>query len=185
MRRSCAGNRGDPELLFGGPDSELAIRRELHVFAAFLRTAHFAYSARRIAVDFLGEDHLLPRRQVAGRSRDSSGFIRLGATHEDDGASVGRDAQAGDGSSIVAGEMCQLAGREIGTVGDPNIARSLSVEDPGDARGTRSSNQLRRKGRAQNFFERKVRGMSSKADAREKYEQRKTIQLNQGHRAKA
>ena len=87
-----------PQALHG----ELAIGRQLHVFATFVAATHFAQSPRSVAIHLLREDHLLARCQVVGRGSYTSGFIRLRTANENNGAAIGRDPQACDRCAIVS-----------------------------------------------------------------------------------
>ena len=71
------------------------------------------------------------------------------------GPAIGRQAEAGDGLSVVflvVSDLARGAG-EVGTVGDPHVAHSFGVEDPGHTAAMLGSHEFTRKRRAQNLLD--------------------------------
>src|SRR5215831_16948282 len=135
------------------PDCPLAVRRKLNVFAAFLIAAHFAQHARSAALH-IGCPHLLLRFFVlTGRIGYVTFAIELGSAGIDDSLAVGGKPERDNVLPVVAVVMRHLARREAGGVGDPHVAFSPGVENPGDAVGLTGRGQSRRERRADNLLQ--------------------------------
>ena len=112
MSWNGSAHRSDPELPVGGPHRELAVGRELHIFALFLRAAH------RPAT---GEGRRPPRpptlpafvARLRGRIRHAPTLIRLTAANVNERAAIRCDAQAGDGQPFITRIPSYLPGGEV------------------------------------------------------------------------
>ena len=152
---------GDPQFLLGGPQGLLAIRRDLDIFAAFLRAPHFAEQTRRgiLCVNIYGEYLLLGAFGPAFGIRAFLSIIELGAHCIQRGLAVRRKTQTGyrlPVVQLVMGELASGAG-EVRPFGDPDITYAFRVEDPGDPVRLLGRDESGREGRSQHLLQSKLR----------------------------
>jgi hypothetical protein len=142
MSWNGSAHRSDPELPVGGPHRELAVGRELHIFALFLRAAHLAQQPGRAGVHLDRPHFLLSWPDSAGRIRHAPTLIRLTAANVNERAAIRCDAQAGDGQPFITRIPSYLPGGEVRRVGDPKVADSPGIEYPGNPATVRRRNQV-------------------------------------------
>ena len=161
LRLLLAINAGQPDFFLRRPQCPVAVGRDLDVFAAFFRTAHFAQQSRlSIArIHLLSEHLLLDFNRAALRIGAFFFFIQLAAAGKKDRLSVRRELETGDGHAVIGVVVSHLSrgGCEVGALGDPNIAHAFAVENPGDAVAALGGGQSRREWRTQNLFQREGR----------------------------
>src|SRR5205807_7440374 len=121
-----------PQFLLGGPQGLLAIRRDLDIFAAFLRAPHFAEQTRRgiLCVNIYGEYLLLGAFGPAFGIGAFLSIVEFGTYGVQRGLAVRRKAHTGDRLAVVflvMGELASGAG-EFRPVGHPHIAVALGIE---------------------------------------------------------
>src|SRR5205809_7269898 len=134
------------------PHGPFSIGRDLDVFASFFIASHITKQTR-IAIFNVGGPHLLLRFfELARGIRHMSGAADFAAAGINYGASLGSEPKTGDGHSVVALIMRHLVRLKIGSVGDPDVAFTLVIEDPCDARALHRPGETRRKWRAHNLL---------------------------------
>ncbi len=138
------------------PDCQLAVRGNLHVLTILLVAPHLAQQAGSAVLDIGGPHLLFGLLQLAGRIGHVPVAADLRTARIDRGFAVRRKAERNDALAVVALVSCHLTRREAGSIGDPDVALALAVEDPGNSIGLGCRGQSRREGRAHHLFQREL-----------------------------
>ncbi len=85
-------------------------------------------------------------------------IFEIAAADENDGAAIGRPGELVDFLAIVVVVIREAAAGVSGSVGDPDVARAVFIEHPGDGSAFGGGGEIGWKGRAHHLFEREVRG---------------------------
>ena len=84
--------------------------------------------------------------------------FEIAAADVDEGAAVGCPGDFGDLLAVVGGVVGKLAPLVGGRFGDPDVARAVLIEHPGNRSALGGGRQIRWKWSAHHLFEREARG---------------------------
>ncbi len=146
--------------------------------------------ARIAAICAHDPDLAFDRRRVAFGVRNLARAVRSASAHERDGRPVRRDRDAADLLPVVAGERGRGPTRPPRSLGDPDVARSALVANPGHDRGRRRGGQRGRERPAHEGLQvglaglGKPRGRCSGGDGHRSHERQKQNQNARGGRGR-
>ena len=140
-----------------GPDFIFAEEDQAVASGRYGWVAAFGDFARR-ASERGNPDGLFDALRKACGVRVVAMVFEISAAYEDEGAAVGGPSELGDLLAIVIVIVRKAAAGVSGGVGEPDVARAMLIENPGDGAAFGGGGEIRREWSAHYLFEREARG---------------------------